>query len=111
EIIVTCFWCNGSLQNWRPNNNPLIEHVHWFPYCAYAKQFCGEELYSKIQESKRIQQDDDFVSDCNLYVACLILQKQIEYFGDRRMDEQISILPNATQSIENRSDIEVITSY
>ncbi|CAF4833655.1 unnamed protein product, partial [Rotaria sp. Silwood2] len=38
KTIVTCFYCNGSLQNWGPKDNPLIEHVRWFPLCAYAKQ-------------------------------------------------------------------------
>lgn len=56
STIVTCFYCNGSLQNWGPNDNPMIEHARWFPHCAYAKQLCGDELYRKIQESKRIQQ-------------------------------------------------------
>ncbi|CAF4560159.1 unnamed protein product, partial [Rotaria magnacalcarata] len=55
KTIVTCFYCNGSLQNWGPNDNPMIEHARWFPHCAYARQLCGEELYRKIQESKRAQ--------------------------------------------------------
>jgi baculoviral IAP repeat-containing protein 2/3 len=57
KTIVTCFYCNGSLQNWGPNDNPMIEHARWFPHCAYAKQLCGDELYRKIQESKRAQQE------------------------------------------------------
>jgi hypothetical protein len=56
KTIVTCFYCNGSLQNWGPNDNPMIEHARWFPQCAYAKQLCGDNLYRKIQESKRAQQ-------------------------------------------------------
>jgi hypothetical protein len=56
KSIVTCFYCNGSLQNWGPNDNPIIEHARWFPHCAYAKQLCGVELHRKIQESKRAQQ-------------------------------------------------------
>jgi hypothetical protein len=56
KTIVTCFYCNGSLQNWGANDNPTIEHVRWFPNCAYAKQLCGAELYRKIQESKRALQ-------------------------------------------------------
>jgi len=56
KTTVTCFYCNGSLQNWGPNDNPMIEHARWFPHCAYAKQLCGAELYRKIQESKRAQQ-------------------------------------------------------
>ncbi|CAF1443786.1 unnamed protein product [Rotaria sordida] len=55
--IVTCFYCNGSLQNWNVNDNPLIEHARWFPYCGYAKQVCGDELYHKIQEAKQAQQE------------------------------------------------------
>jgi hypothetical protein len=56
KSIVTCFYCNGSLQNWGANDNPTIEHARWLPHCAYAKQLCGAELYRKIQESKRAQQ-------------------------------------------------------
>jgi hypothetical protein len=56
KTIVTCFYCNGSLQNWGPNDNPMIEHARWFPHCAHAKQLCGDEMYRKIQESKRAQQ-------------------------------------------------------
>jgi hypothetical protein len=56
KTIVTCFYCNGSLRNWDLNDNPMVEHARWFPRCAYAKQLCGDELYRKIQESKRVQQ-------------------------------------------------------
>ncbi|CAF2117534.1 unnamed protein product [Rotaria magnacalcarata] len=160
KTIVTCFYCNGSLQNWGPNDNPMIEHARWFPHCAYSRQLCGEELCRKIQESKRAQQEraranesndgtvpnelpnsntpppttnsrqllipdestlsrlvaarldlpisqallhqnfklpiikrcwedqlrlkhDDFESECDLYTACLILQKQIEHIDGK----------------------------
>ncbi|CAF2386265.1 unnamed protein product [Rotaria sp. Silwood2] len=53
---VTCFYCNGSLRNWGPNDNPMIEHARWFPHCAYARQLCGDDLYRKIQESQRSRQ-------------------------------------------------------
>jgi hypothetical protein len=56
KSIVTCFYCNGSLQNWNAKDNPLIEHARWYPHCAYAKQLCGTELYNRIQLTKRIQQ-------------------------------------------------------
>ena len=53
---VQCFYCGGSLQNWSKNDNPLIEHIRWFPHCGYAKQLSGNELYNKVQEAKKIQQ-------------------------------------------------------
>ncbi|CAF1479823.1 unnamed protein product [Rotaria magnacalcarata] len=63
ENIVTCFYCNGSLQNWGPNDNPTIEHARWFPYCAYAEQLCGVELYRKIREATRVQQEKARAND------------------------------------------------
>ncbi|CAF1122884.1 unnamed protein product [Adineta steineri] len=162
KTSVTCFYCNGSLQNWGPNDNPMIEHARWLPHCAYAKQLCGDDLYRKIQESKRAQQEnaraneskekatlgmpastatttstttnnrqllipdestlsrlvaarldlsipqrlldqkfklsiikrcwedqlrlkqDDFESECDLYIACLIHQKQIEHIDGKK---------------------------
>jgi hypothetical protein len=48
---ITCFYCNGSFTSWESNNHPLAEHVRQFPYCNYAKQLCGEELFEKIQRS------------------------------------------------------------
>jgi len=53
KTIVTCFYCNGSLQNWGANDNPTNEHARWFPHCAYVKQLCGDEHYRRIQESKQ----------------------------------------------------------
>ncbi|UJR15697.1 hypothetical protein I4U23_002631 [Adineta vaga] len=63
KTIVTCFYCNGSLQNWGANDNPMIEHARWFPNCAYAKQLCGAELYKKIQESKKSHEDRNTLND------------------------------------------------
>jgi hypothetical protein len=124
ENTVTCFYCSGSLHKWGPNDNPMIEHARWFPNCTYAKHLCGNNLYEKIQMSKKrvlpenkITQaelsrivaaridlpvverlrskyqmsiikrciedqwrikNDDFKSDADLNMACLILQKQID---------------------------------
>lgn len=51
QTVVTCFYCNGSLQNWSATDDPRYEHAKWFPNCAYIKQFCGADLYKKIRES------------------------------------------------------------
>ncbi|CAF4665421.1 unnamed protein product [Rotaria sp. Silwood1] len=158
---VTCFYCNGSLQNLDSHDNPMIEHARWFPYCAYAKPLCGEELYRKIQKYKRIQQKrvrakelreeagsndlininvtrnggkllipdeyqnfklsiikqcwedqlrikhDDFVPDCDLYIACLILRKQIKHIDAIGMSEEKLTTAKEAQSIENHTDAEV----
>lgn len=178
KTIVTCFYCNGSLQNWGPNDNPMIEHARWFPHCPYAKQLCGDDLYRKIQESKRAQQEraranenreqgggsasgssnstlpstnqkllipdestlsrlvaarldlpisqrllslnfklsiikrcwedqlrlkhDDFISDCDLFIACTILQKQIEHIDGKK--ENITIPSVRMKQIRERNE-------
>jgi hypothetical protein len=45
KTIVTCFYCNGSLQNWGANDNPTVEHARWFPNCPFAKQLCEPGRY------------------------------------------------------------------
>ncbi|CAF2970114.1 unnamed protein product [Rotaria sp. Silwood2] len=131
KAIVTCFYCNGSLEDLRANDNPFTEHTRLFSHCAFAKELCGAELYREIQQvegrrdndndevtfsshirsrldlpiSKNLLargfplsiikrcykaqfdlKHDDFVSDSDLLVACMILQKQIE-----PIDEEIII--------------------
>ncbi|CAF3802521.1 unnamed protein product [Adineta steineri] len=183
KTSVTCFYCNGSLQNWGPNDNPMIEHARWFPHCAYAKQLCGDDLYRKIQESKRAQQEcasttdngqllvsdestlsdlvkqrldlpisrrlldqkfklsiirrcwkdqlrlkqDDFISECDLYIACLILQKQYEHIDGKKENIVIPSIRmkqirkqnemrtqeqalTTTQSMKNSTDADMTTS-
>lgn len=53
ETIVRCFYCNGALRRWQPNDEPKIEHARWFPHCAYIRQFIGENLYQAIQRKNR----------------------------------------------------------
>ncbi|CAF3751417.1 unnamed protein product [Rotaria sp. Silwood1] len=148
NTTITCFYCNGSLQNWSSNDNPTVAHARWFPQCKYVKQLCGDSLYRKIQQAKFIQQErstgtnsenksssndqkvqkqdesslswfvaarldlsvsqrlldqhfklsiikrcwekqlrlkhDDFPTDCDLLIACMVLQKQIEHINGKK---------------------------
>lgn len=73
ETIVTCFYCNGSLENLNTKKNiiPLVEHARQYPACAYAKKLCGNVLYRKILASKRMLQKFYFKSyHFFLYVTC-----------------------------------------
>ncbi|CAF1498127.1 unnamed protein product, partial [Rotaria sordida] len=73
---------------------------------------------------------DDFVPECDLYTACLILQKQIEHIdgkkdnivipsikmkqvreqNEKHMRQQTSIILNADQSVRNPADVEMTRS-
>jgi baculoviral IAP repeat-containing protein 2/3 len=148
ENTVTCFYCNGSLHKWGSNDNPMIEHARWFPHCIYAKHICGDQLYGKIQISKKrhlienkINQNelsrlvaarldlpiverlrsqyklaiikrciedqltiknDDFASDTDLTMACLILQKQIDII--KGCKDKI-IIPSTNQQLKTSSEL------
>ncbi|GFY03445.1 baculoviral IAP repeat-containing protein 7-A [Trichonephila clavipes] len=34
--VVTFYCCNGSLGNWKTNDDPLTEHEKFFPHCEYV---------------------------------------------------------------------------
>ncbi|XP_005109671.1 putative inhibitor of apoptosis [Aplysia californica] len=38
---VKCFFCDGGLRNWEPNDDPWREHARWFPKCDYVRQIKG----------------------------------------------------------------------
>ncbi|CAF0849103.1 unnamed protein product [Rotaria sp. Silwood1] len=186
--IVKCFYCDGSLQNWGPNDNPMIEHARWFPHCAYAKQLCERTRINELKERtgsgdmlntnltannrllsipdkhtllrlvaarldlpisqrlldqnfrlsviKRCWEDQlrlkhaDFVYEYDLYIACLILQKQIQHLDGKKenivipsikmkqireqnetcMHDQTSTIYNTVQSVPNPANVEMTAS-
>jgi len=48
--VVTCFYCNGLLQDWSAEDDPVEKHARSFPQCAYIKQLCGENSYRKFKK-------------------------------------------------------------
>ncbi|CAF1303609.1 unnamed protein product [Didymodactylos carnosus] len=161
KTIVTCFFCNGSLQNWSSQDRPHIEHARWFPHCNFIRQFCGNDLYQRIQQTKQVKKQtettggtklqtldentlskmvasrldtqiaqrlsnqfkvsiikrayedqlrlklDDFATPNDLFVACLILQKQIENINGNKdkivipTEKLKQIKQKENQTIEN----------
>lgn len=57
---VCCFSCGGSLSEWRPNDDPWVEHAYWFPECTFVLQNKGEEFVQQIQLVKKA--DDEQVN-------------------------------------------------
>ena len=35
---VKCWYCNGGLQNWERDDDPMEEHAKWFPLCEFVLQ-------------------------------------------------------------------------
>ena len=34
---VKCFYCDGIVQCWAPDDDPWREHIQWFPKCGFLK--------------------------------------------------------------------------
>jgi len=35
---VRCFHCDGGIIEWDQNDDPLREHLKWFPDCKYIQE-------------------------------------------------------------------------
>ncbi|XP_067656649.1 baculoviral IAP repeat-containing protein 7-like [Haliotis asinina] len=48
---VRCAYCQGKLYNWKPEDNPWIEHAKCFPSCPYITLCVGQQcVKSLVQE-------------------------------------------------------------
>ncbi|KAL0120678.1 hypothetical protein PUN28_008389 [Cardiocondyla obscurior] len=44
-----CFYCGGCLKSWEPTDEPVAEHVKWFPRCKFIqKTEAMEQLNNKL---------------------------------------------------------------
>ncbi|XP_027000537.1 baculoviral IAP repeat-containing protein 7 isoform X1 [Tachysurus fulvidraco] len=48
---VKCFFCDGSLRNWEPGDDPWQEHAKWFPRCEFLIQSRGQEYIGNVSQS------------------------------------------------------------
>ena len=45
---VKCYSCGGTLNDWQPNDDPWLEHAHWFPHCTHLIQVKGPEFVEDV---------------------------------------------------------------
>ncbi|CAK8672471.1 unnamed protein product [Clavelina lepadiformis] len=45
---VKCWYCNGGLQNWDPDDEPWSEHAKWFPTCELLLQHKGPDFVHRM---------------------------------------------------------------
>ena len=49
--LVKCFYCDGGLRNWQPEDDPWTEHARWFSECGFVRLVKGDEFISKCINS------------------------------------------------------------
>lgn len=79
---VICFSCGGALFHWDEHDDPLIEHVRWYPDCAYVILCLGPQenaeiskrqqdvLETKDKEEHEVQEIDEVIAK-NIDSSCL----------------------------------------
>ena len=53
---VRCFFCGGGLSSWESEDDPWVEHAHWFPECLYLSQCKGQDFIQYVREMVRAQE-------------------------------------------------------
>lgn len=47
-----CFYCDGGLRNWQPDDDPWTEHARWFSKCGFVRLIKGDEFISKCLDER-----------------------------------------------------------
>ena len=45
-----CFYCEGIIQSWEPNDDPWEEHATWYPRCGFLKKFYNTITKQKTED-------------------------------------------------------------
>lgn len=53
---VKCFFCDGGLRNWEPEDDPWHEHARWFPRCPYVRMTKGDAFIQDVQQDRLVPQ-------------------------------------------------------
>ena len=53
---VKCAYCKGRLYDWKPGDDPWLEHARCFPRCHYVRLCMGEDIIDDVHNSKRVHQ-------------------------------------------------------
>ena len=53
---MRCYFCGGGLSSWESDDDPWVEHAHWFPECLYLSQCKGQDFIRCVREMVRAQE-------------------------------------------------------
>lgn len=86
---VKCFYCDGGLRNWEPNDDPWFEHARWFPKCTYVVLSKGADYVQKVIQSKPavVPKQVNIFADLDSFVVSLETQILIMIYGLQYLSE------------------------
>jgi len=60
---VKCFYCDGGLRNWQPEDDPWVEHARWFEKCVFVRLRKGDEYIKSCIESRPPDSTEEAVGE------------------------------------------------
>ena len=45
---VKCYYCDGGLNNWTPEDDPWTEHARWFNLCGFVRLVKGDDFIRDV---------------------------------------------------------------
>jgi hypothetical protein len=49
---VQCYYCDGGLKNWDPEDAPFEEHARWFGECGFLQMVKGRAYVDQVRSAK-----------------------------------------------------------
>lgn len=59
--IVQCYHWGGGVRNWERGDDPMLEHVRWFPHCEHIKPVKGKEYIAAVQRGEEPTEIDNVI--------------------------------------------------
>lgn len=91
---VVCFSCGGALGNWDQNDDPLVEHVRWYPNCSYVN-FCldpgkNAEIAKLQQEVLQAEDEEAFdITEIDNAIAKVLDQSYLEFYKSFNITQEV----------------------
>lgn len=91
---TTCFHCGGSLCNWEPSDDPVVEHTRWYPECEYNNLRINPQDRQEIQDQQKLcltTEVDEAESDENVdeVIRRVMDAEAIEFYSKFNINQDV----------------------
>jgi len=60
---VKCFYCDGGLRDWEPDDEPWVQHARWFDKCDYVLTVKGAEYVQQAVSDRCLEKESKIVTN------------------------------------------------
>ena len=113
---VKCFYCDGGLESWEPEDSPWGEHMKWFEDCAFFRMRKDEEDMSKTRNTSLENEmfgnhNINITKEAHLKKQCseITSNLDIEIENKRITNRQSHLSPTVSRNLEDlRKEVQIL---